>query len=90
MKSLTQRSTRRSAVAEPAPRRELNARFIRDVIQAEGLSYAEAARLLRTSIHTLRGWMKPSSAGAAPDMAVELLCLKTGFALPPWIGDEKT
>jgi hypothetical protein len=49
------------------------------------LTYAETAVMLRISIHTLRGWMKPNGPNDAPDMAVDLLCLKTGADLPPWI-----
>jgi uncharacterized protein (DUF2267 family) len=75
---------------EPLSRRQLNARFIRDTMRAQGLSYQQAARLLRTNIHTLRGWMKPRSAHAAPDMAVELICLKTGTPLPPWLDRPMT
>jgi hypothetical protein len=54
-------------------------------MRERGLSYAETAAMLRVSIHTLRGWMRPNGPNDVPDMAVDLMCLKNGVAPPPWL-----
>lgn len=69
--------------------RRRNADFIRELIAKRSLSHQRVADLCRVSIHTMRAWMKPpfsKSSTPAPDMAVELLCLKLGEPVPTWLG----
>lgn len=66
-----------------------NADIIRAVATEAGLSRARLAELCRVSPHTVDAWLKPPTSRShnrAPDMAVELLCLKLGRPLPPELG----
>lgn len=65
--------------------RKRNAHWIRQIMREEELTYEETAKLLHVSVHSLRQWMKPSQDRDAPDMAVDLLCLKRAASLPPWL-----
>jgi DNA-binding transcriptional regulator YiaG len=68
-----------------------NADLIRETATEAGLSRARLAEMLRVSPHTVDAWLKPTTSRShcrPPDMAVELLCLKLGRALPPELGDD--
>lgn len=77
--------TRPSAELPRAERRERNRLWLLRILHEHELSNAAAAELMRVPFYTLKGWLKTESPNAAPDMAVELLCLKLREPLPPWL-----
>lgn len=50
---------------------------LREVMRGGGMSYQQTADALYVSLDTVKAWLKPSR-NDPPEMAIELLALKTG------------
>lgn len=65
--------------------RARNRDCIRAAIEFAGVTQREAAALVHVPLQTLKGWVKQAGPNVAPDMAVELLCLKVGYPVPEFL-----